>query len=169
MDFFAFNTIKFGPLEIRSQLTYAQNANYLAMISGFAVSSLNPTTDERKYTNLSSINYWVDINIDRKIEPGLFVGIGKNLGARRNIIQCIFDPATGEEEKTIYGLFDDGDQIDTIFRVSPRVRFHLLPIDFAAEVQYTRAAYGCINNRGRIENVDPVANTRLIFTAYYYF
>lgn len=169
MDFFAFNTIKFDPLEIRSQLTYGQNSNYLAMIGGFAVSSLNPTTDERKYTNLSSINYWVDINVNRKIEPGLFIGIGKNLGARRNIIQCIFDPATGEDEKTIYGLFDDGDQIDTVFRVSPRVRFHVLPIDFAAEVEYTRAGYGCINNRGRIENVDPVANTRLIFTAYYYF
>ncbi len=169
MDFYAFNNLKFDPLEIRSQLTYAQNANYLATISGFAVSSLNPTTDERKYTNLSSINYWLDINVNCKVEPGLFIGIGKNLGAHRNIIQCIFNPETGQEEKTIYGLFDDGDQIDTIVRASPRIRFHILPMEIAAEVEYTRAGYGCINNRGRIENVDPVANTRLIFTAYYYF
>ncbi|MEX0848943.1 MAG: hypothetical protein WD055_01845 [Candidatus Dependentiae bacterium] len=165
----AFATIKLEPVEIRQQLIYAQNANDLSMLSGFAVTSVNPTTDERRYTNTNAVSYWMDININRQIEPGLFIGITKNLGAHRNIIQCLIDPATGQEERTLYGLAEIGDQVDTLFRISPRVRFHVLPIDFAAEIEYTRSASGCINNRARIDNIDPVSNTRLIFTAYYYF
>ncbi len=162
----AFSTIKFEPLEIRHQVTYAQNANDLLMIGGFAVSSIESTTDKRRYTNLNTLSYWMDININRRFEPGLFIGILKNLGSHRNIIQCIPNLQTGQEEQTIYTF---GEGIDTLFKVSPRIRVHILPIDFAAEVAYTRATYGCINDRGKVKNTCPVANTRLIFAAYYYF
>jgi hypothetical protein len=165
----AFATLKFDPVEIRQQLCYAQNANDIAMFSGFAVTSVNPTTDERRYTNTSIVSYWMDININRQIEPGLFIGVSKNLGAHSNIIQCLIDPATHEEERTIYNFSDIASQCDTIFRVSPRIRFHILPVDFATEIEYTRSAFGCINNKARIENADPVSNTRLLFTAYFYF
>ncbi len=162
----AFSTLKFEPLEIRHQITYAQNANDLLMIGGFAVSSIDPNTDKRRYTNLNTLSYWMDININRRFEPGLFIGILKNLGANRNIIQCIPNLQTGQEEQTIYTF---GEGIDTLFKVSPRIRVHILPVDFAAEIAYTRATYGCINDRGKVKNTCPVANTRLIFAAYYYF
>jgi hypothetical protein len=162
----AFATMKFEPLEIRQQITYAQNANDISIIGGFAVSSVDPATDKRHYTNLNTLSYWMDINIDRRIEPGLFIGIAKNLGANSNVIQCLPDPKTDTPEETLY-FFGKG--IDTLFKISPRIRWHILPIDFATEVAYTRATYGCINNRGRIENAAPVSNTRLIFAAYYYF
>ncbi len=163
---FAFATVKFEPIEIRQQFTYAQNANDLAMLSGFAVTSVNPTTDERHYTNTAVASYWMDININRKIEPGLFIGVSKNLGARRDIIQCIKDPATEEEQSTIYSF---GEDIDTLFRATPRVRFHVLPVDFAVEIEYTRASFGCLDNKAKVQNTNSVANTRLLFTTYYYF
>ncbi len=163
---FAFATVKFEPVEIRQKLTFAQNANNLAMLSGFAVTSVNPTTDERHYTNTAVAAYWMDININKQIEPGLFIGVSKNLGAQRDIIQCIKDPATGEEQSTIYSF---GEDIDLTFRVAPRIRFHVLPVDFATEIEYSWASFGCLDNRAKVQNTDPVANTRLLFTAYYYF
>ncbi len=165
----AFATVKFEPVELRQQFLLAQNAVDLTLLNGFAVSSVEPITDKRRYTNINAASYWIDININRQIEPGLFIGILKNLGARRNIIPCITDLQTGVEEKTIYGLDVDSEQIDTLFRIAPRCRFHILPIDFATEVEYTRATFGCLDRRGRVKNADPIANTRLLFSASYYF
>lgn len=162
----AFSTVKYEPLEIRQQVTYAQNASSLLMIGGFAVHSIEPVTDKRRYTNLNTASYWIDINVNRRIEPGLFMGILKNLGARHSVIPCIPDLQTGDEESTIYTI---GEGIDTLFKIAPRVRVHILPVDFAAEIAYTRATYGCINSFGKVKNTCPVANTRLIFAAYYYF
>ncbi|MEX0848944.1 MAG: hypothetical protein WD055_01850 [Candidatus Dependentiae bacterium] len=162
----AFATIKFEPLEIRQQITYAQNASNIAMLGGFAVSSVDPATDKRHYTNLNTLSYWMDININRKIEPGLFIGIAKNLGANSTIIQCLPNPKTDTPEETLYYF---GKGINTLFKCSPRIRWHILPIDFATEIAYTRATYGCIDDYGRIQNSAPVSNTRLIFAAYYFF
>jgi hypothetical protein len=166
---FGFATLKFEPLEIRTQLTYAQNASDRLMISGYAVSSVNPTTDERTYTNIAALGYWLDINVNRKIEPGLFIGITKNLGAQQPIIPCIFDPITGVEESTVYAFLDHSENIDIVFRIAPRVRFHILPADFAFELEYTRASWGCMNTSGKVQNANPVGNIRALFTTYYYF
>lgn len=166
---FGFATLKFEPLEIRTQLTYAQNAADRFMISGYAVSSINPTTDERTYTNIAALGYWIDININRKIEPGLFIGITKNLGAQQPIIPCIVDPLTGKEESTVYAFLAHSENLDTVFRVAPRVRFHILPVDFAFELEYTRASWGCMTESGKVQNAHPVGNLRGLFTTYYYF
>ncbi len=164
-----FSTIKFEPLEIRSSLTYSENATDLGSVSGYAVATVNPTTDERTYTNTRSINYWIDININKQIEPGLFVGVLKNLGARRPIIPCVYNPKTDTDEHTIYTLFGDAEQLDTVFEVTPRIRLHILPVDFAFEYRYIRAGFGCLDRRARPQNVDPVSDNRILFTAYYYF
>lgn len=161
-----FATIKFKPLEIRQQLTLAQNANNLNLLGGFAVTTVDPITDKRRYTNINAVSYWIDININRKIEPGVFMGIVKNLGARTDIIQCISDPATGIETGTLYS---EGKDIDSVFKCLPRIRFHVLPIDFAFELEYTRATYGCIDDRGKVKNLDPVHHIRAMFASYYYF
>lgn len=163
---FLFAKVIFDALEIRQNIIFAQNANNIVLLGGFGVTCVNPTTDERKYTNINNFAYWIDFNINRKIEPGLFMGISKNLGARKDVIQCIKDPATGIEEATIYGL---GLTINTLFKIAPRVRFHVLPVDFAAEIEYSRAAYGCLDNKARVQNTDPVRNVRLLLTTFYYF
>lgn len=161
-----FAKVIFGSLEIRQNLIFSQNANNLVLLGGYGVTSVNPATDERKYTNLNTLTYWMDINIKRKIEPGLFIGIAKNLGAHKDVIPCITSPSTGVQEATVYGL---GVDIDTLVRIVPRVRWHILPVDFCAEIEVIRAAYGCLNEKAQVKNTDPTTNIRLLFTTYYYF
>jgi hypothetical protein len=161
-----FATTKFNAFEIRQQLTFAQNANNLSLLSGFAIESIAPITDHRTYANTDALSYWMDININKKIEPGLFIGIVKNLGARKNIIPCICDPETGIETSTIYTTDNN---LSSVFKCYPRIRFHILPFDFAFEFEYTRAAYGCIDPKGKVKNTDPVHLMRAMFASYYYF
>lgn len=162
----AFAKVIFGDLEIRQNIIFAQNANNLSLLGGYAVTNINPTTDQRSYTNISSLTYWIDINLTQKIEPGLFIGIAKNLGARKEITPCIKNPATGLEENTVYG---QGTNINTIFKVCPRIRFHVLPVDFAGELEIIRTSYGCLNENAQVKNRDPVTGIRLLLTTYYYF
>lgn len=161
-----FTTVIFEPLEIRQQLIYAQNATNLVLLGGYAVTEIDPVTDARKYTHISSLSYWIDINMNRQIEPGIFIGITKNLGASKEIIQCIPDPSTGIQESTVYAI---GPDINTVVRIAPRIRFHIAPIDWAMEIEYCRATYGCLNEKAQVKNTNPVANIRLLFAAYYYF
>jgi hypothetical protein len=161
-----FATIKFKPLEIRQQLTYAQNGNDLNLLGGFAVTHVDPVTDERKYANISALSYWIDLNINKAIEPGIFIGIIKNLGSRQDIIPCIKDPSSGIEIPTIYS---QGPDINTVFKCFPRIRFHISPVDFAFEFEITRATYGCINNQGKVKRTDPTTLLRAMFASYYYF
>lgn len=162
----AFTTLKFRPIEIRQQLTYAQNGNALTLLGGFAVASIDPVTDQRTYTNLPALSYWADFNINQKIEPGLFIGIIKNIGSRKEIIQCIEDPITHTQTSTIYS---QGPDINSVFKCYPRVRFHAAPFDFACEFEYTRATYGCINEKGKVINTQPVNHLRLLVASYFYF
>lgn len=161
-----FATITFEPLEVRQQLTYGQNATDLTMLGGYAVTSYNAATDERTYTNLNTITYWIDINIDKKTEPGVFMGIAKNLGARKPIIQCITDPKTGAQETTVYSPEPD---VDSVFKCYPRIRFHTLPIEFALELQYSRATYGCLDEQARVKRLDPTHHLRMLFVSYFFF
>lgn len=161
-----FATIKFEPLEIRQQLTFAQNGNNLNLLGGFAVTDVEPVTDLRHYTNINAISYWIDININRLIEPGIFMGVVKNMGARTNIIPCLKNPDTDIEISTIYSL---GKDISTVFKCYPRIRFHILPVDFAFEFEYTRTTYGCIDEMGKVKNIEPVNHIRGLFASYYYF
>lgn len=161
-----FAKIVFDAFEIRQNLIFSQNASNLNLLGGYAVSTVNPVTDERSYTNLNTLSYWIDLNYKRKIEPGIFLGIAKNFGARKDIIPCIKNIQTDTEEATIYGL---GFAIDTLLRLSPRVRYHALPADFCAEIEIVRAAYGCLNDKAQVKNTDPVTNIRLLLTTYYYF
>lgn len=153
-------------LEVRQNLIFSQNATNLNLLGGYAVTTVNPVTDQRSYTNLNTLSYWFDLNVKRKVEPGIFIGIAKNFGARKNIIPCIKNIQTNTEENTVYGL---GVTINTLFRISPRIRYHVLPADFCAEIEFVRAAYGCLNEKAQVKNLNPVTNIRLLLTTFYYF
>jgi hypothetical protein len=77
-----------------------------------------------------------------EVEPGLFMGISKNIGASHKIIPSITDPHTGKTERLIYDY--DFENIDFVYRVSPRIRWFLKPFIFAGELEITGARYGNI-------------------------
>jgi hypothetical protein len=145
--------------------TYAENALFYNMIGGYAVSSVDLFTDERTYTNLRTASVWTELIYGTCVEPGIYAGYVKNLGANKPIIEEVYKP-NGSTEPTIYGI---GLDIDWMIRVAPRIRWYKTPVIIGAEVQFTRTAFGTRDCEGKVRNTDPVNNTRFLLAFYYVF
>lgn len=143
-----------------SKFCYAEDAAMWAMIGGYAVHTQQPITDSRTYVPFRSISYWSELIFQGDIEPALFIGYVKNLGAKKSIIQSIGD------ESTVYGL---GTNIKAVFRASPRIRWYIKSLVLGAEIEYTRASYGTLDECGNVNNTIPIGNTRFLFATYYIF
>lgn len=154
---------------IKNTLLFGGNVSNYGIIGGYAVEkdTTNPITGKQKYTNTRTLTAWSDVTFlpFRYIEPGFFIGIGKNFGSAKSIERNRVDPF-GIPVRTIYGL---GNDIDTVFRISPRVRVNINNITFAGEIEYTRAVYGNVTNHGHVTNLSPVANTQFLFSTFLFF
>jgi hypothetical protein len=165
--FFAFAKYTYTPLSIRSQLSWAQNGADYHLLGGYAVKNIDPITDHRTYTNITFLTYWIDLNIDKKISPGLFCGVGKNLSTNACIIPAKCNTCLGVEERLIYAL---GADIHNMIKIMPRIRFHFKPMTFAAEVDWSWIRYGCIEDFGcTMQTTDSVSNVRILLATYFYF
>jgi len=133
-----------------------QNASDLVMIGGYAVSEItDPANQFKKYTNISTANAWADITTNgKRVTAGLFTGFSKNLGAG--------DEISG----SVYGR---GNNIDHIFRISPRITFTEGRLSFAAEIENTSAAYGTMQSSGKVTNAESVNNTRILIATIFKF
>ena len=85
----AFASFHWENLGLRLKFVYAQNGNPMTLLSGYAVHSIDPYTDHRTYTNTQCLNLWLDTAYHGEFEPGLFLGITKNIGALQSIIPSI--------------------------------------------------------------------------------
>ena len=154
----AFTTLKIktNPLNISLMGIYGQNASDLLMIGGYAVSEITDTSNQFKnYTNLNTANIWADLSTNgKKLIFGLFTGFSKNLGSNEQII------------RPVYGR---GNNIDHLFRISPRITITEGRLSFAAEVENTTAAYGTIQDDGRVTNLHNVSNVRFLLSAIFKF
>lgn len=157
-SFSAFTTLKIKtkPVNISLMGVYGQNASDLLMIGGYAVSQVtNLITREKIYTNLNTGNLWVDLNTNgKKYVFGLFTGFSKNLGAS--------EPIDG----AVYGR---GNNIDHLFRISPRAAVTEGRLSFAVEVENTIAAYGTMQPDGKVINTNSVGNLRILLSTIYKF
>ena len=163
----AFASFNWERLGLRLKFIYGQNGDSYGLISGYAVHSIDPYTDKRSYTNTQCLNAWLDTAYKGEVEPGLFLGVSKNIGALRSIIPSIIDPETGQKENLIYssGL----QNIDVLFRVQPRIRWFLKPFVFGAELELTGAKYGAVTDTARVINTQLVNNLRVLLAAFYVF
>ncbi len=143
-----------------TKFAYAQDAAIWDMIGGYAVHTEDPTTDIRTYTPLRTAAFWAELIFQGTVEPALFIGAAKNLGAKETIIENI------GPEPTVYGI---GTNINTVFRASPRIRWYIKSFVVSVELEYTRATYGTLNAFGKVENTMPVGNARFLFATYYIF
>lgn len=160
-----YSDFKWEYVDTRTKLIYAQNATDQCMNGGYAVSCVDSTTDRREYTTLNQFAIWNDTQItkSKSVVPGWFIGVAKNLGANKPIIQIVDN--NGVEETTIYG---QGNTISYVFRVSPRLEYNIHNFTFALEIEYTRAAYGTIDCDGDVIDTCPVGNTRILASLFYY-
>ena len=159
----AYYTLFYCPFKISTKVIYGQNTVDMGMLGGYAIQSINPITDEQTYTNIRVASIWTDIvcTAFASFEPGLFFGYTKNLGTQKTI-DMSKDPH----------LFALGEDIDMMWRIAPRCRWRRENITFAAEIEYTAAAFGTFvnrDNKSKVINSSWVDNIRALFAVYYFF
>lgn len=152
--------LKAGKYSVSSKILYGQNMTDFSMLGGYAVHTQNPITGVAHYTTLNVVSWWADISrAHNGFEPGIFLGMCKNLGSQKSIMPNM--------PSTIYAF---GQNIDTVMRISPRIRWSLSKsLIFGFETEYTSAAYGTIETDGTVSTTNTVGNLRLLAALYYNF
>lgn len=145
-----------GKFGIKGQALYGQNLSDHLMLGGYAVSSIDPTTDAREYVNLNNLSSWIDCNyrITPAVNLGLFAGYSQNLGTEKDVVGAF------------YGR---GDDIASLYRLSPRIEWFYGPVQFIAEVEYTAAAFGKPDNRYKFDETETTNNLRVQTALVYNF
>lgn len=140
---------------VKAEAFYGQNAHHLTMIGGYACRNIDPETKAVDYTTLNTFSLWSEVHTNGLTwQPGLFLGYSKNLGA-------------GGE---IGGMcFARGNDIDSLYRISPRLVLNAGRFRFATETEWTSAAFGTPDIRGRVHGARPVGNLRVLFATYLFF
>ncbi len=152
----AYSKLDFKKLSIKLEGVFAQNAHDLTMIGGYGQTTAiaDPITGEVSYANITTASGWLDIATKgKKVQFGLFGGYAQNLGG----------------EKDIANYFARSNNIDYLYRVSPRIVFPAGKLTLAIEGEYTVAAYGTNNLDGTVANSSEVANFRGLFSCSYKF
>ncbi len=152
----AFIRVKRAPLTIRAGGTYAGNGHGFSMIGGYAVKSVTDTARGLvDYATIRTLAVWGDLAIGgKRWSTGIFGGFSRNLGAGTQV--------TGP-------FYSRGTDIDYVYRVAPRLILTVSKLKFAAEVDYTVAAYGTITGNGMVSHSKEVGNLRGLLGVYYYF
>jgi len=159
-----YTRLEHDPVVVKAKVTFASNLPDQGMIGGYGVATRDPETGAETYTSLRNITFMFDIKLNRKVEPGLFIGYTKNIGSSRELFQR--PDRIGNSRFVLHALSPN---LDTAIAISPRVRWHVKPVMFAAELEYIRASFGEINQCGKVDCALPVDNVRFTFAAYYYF
>lgn len=156
LSLLAFAKAKTSGFTVKAEAAYGENvADYLSL-GGFAVKD---TLDRAKglvsYTPIKVMSAWIDMHTNAsKVQVGLFAGYSKNLGAKDEI------------NGPVWGL---GTNIGQLFRVSPRIIYNSGKVRLAGEIEYTGAAYGSMDEMAIPQDLEHVANLRVLLAAYYFF
>ena len=158
----SFNTLVFAKFKakkftLKLQGIYGQNMPDVLSIGGFAITD---STDKTKgfvsYSSINTASAWIDLHSNgKKFQVGIFGGYSKNLGASKDIVG------------PIYGL---GTNIESIYRISPRLIYKSNNVKFALEGEYTLANYGATRDaKGVPTTITAADNFRLLFACFYVF
>ncbi len=148
--------LKLRPVTLKAGAEYGGNNNAYTMLGGFAVKS---TTEPDKgfvdYANVRSFSTWAEFHTNsQKLQPGLFLAYGKNLGVGETVIGP---------------YYARGSNIDYAYRVSPRLVFNVNKLRLAGELEYTVAAYGKTTSQGYVSETKEIGNLRILLGVYYFF
>ena len=133
---------------------YGQNLTDLLMLGGYAVSAVDTGTGYEEYTPLNVYSVWTDLSYGKDIQPGIFIGYTRNLGADNKIVGSYSTRVSN---------------IDKIFRITPRVIFNFSKVRFAVETEFTSTSYGKTDEFGKVNDTKDVLNIRGLMAVYYFF
>ncbi|MFZ4740428.1 MAG: hypothetical protein ACOYLE_04635 [Bacteroidales bacterium] len=152
-----FSKLSFKIVDIKLQGSWGENLSEHTMLGGYFERLIDPLTGEAKYGNMSTMNAWIDITTKAvKWKFGFFAGYTKNLGYSNDI-------AT---KGKFYGR---GNNINNIYRISPRITYTSGQLVFGSEFEYTAIAYGTPDIKGKINNALEYSNFRVLLSASYNF
>jgi hypothetical protein len=152
--FMAYARYRYQKFDIKGKAIYGQNMSEHLMLGGYAESQVDPKCGAVTYTPLNNMSLWGNILYGDRIVAGFFAGYAKNFGA---------------SDEVMGNYFGRGENIAYLYRVAPSVTFNSGSIALCTELEYTAAAYGIPDARGRVKNHSEVGNLRLLFTALYFF
>ena len=156
----AYFNLKIPVLTIKMQYRYGENISDILSVSGFAVKNIvDATTGELSYTPLKNTTFWGEVHTNGKeFQFGIFGGILINNGTKEKMSSTL---------NTVYGLTTN---IESLYRIAPRIIYNSGKFRAAFELEYTSADYGNDYNLNYIPNsVKTVANIRALFSTYYFF
>jgi hypothetical protein len=176
--FGSFTTLGFGKLvvpafTIKIYALFGQNTFDDVMLGGYAVDTINnSTTGSVKYLPINIISTWFEIVTNSgDVQYGMFAGYTKNIGLSKelgfiknsNIISALQNTTRG---------FD----INSVFRIAPRIVFISGNLHLSGEIEYTNAEYATrkngeisIDRKGKTTQTESVANIRTLFAVTLFF
>lgn len=146
--------ITFNKLVVSGLALYGANLTDVSMLGGYAVKSSNPVTKIEDYTPIKVYAFWSDISYGSDLKLGVFLGYTKNLG-------------TTEENTGKY--YARGANIESVYRIAPRIEYQENKIKLSFETEYTNAAYGLPDSFGKFNNATGVNNIRIQSSIFYFF
>lgn len=145
-------------LTITTQVVYGQNTYDLLMLGGYVVKEvISKETAEKNFMNLNTASVWTDIQTNEgKFIAGIFGGFSKNMGAR-DFVEGPF--------------YSRGSNIDTVYRLAPRIIYNNLPVTISMEGELTTVGYGIVNGdkKGGTTSAKSVLNLRTLLSLKYIF
>ena len=147
------------PVTLKLEARYGENISDVLSINGFAVKEIaNTTTGECTYTPVKNGTIWTEITTNGNLQFGIFGGITKNLGTRESM------SSAGNK------VYELAQNLNALYRISPRMIYNTGKIRIALELEYTHAAYGSNYDVNYIPgNTVPVSNLRVLLGTYYFF
>jgi len=146
-------------ITVKFETVYGQNLSHLVMIGGYGAAENTALVDDYSYSNINTLSLWSEVHTNfTKFNAGIFFGYSSNLSANDDYYSL--DYARGED-------------IDYIFRISPRIQYTSGKVTFTLEHMMTGAAYGrldIVNADYSFTDTDkPTINHRIMLGARFKF
>jgi hypothetical protein len=148
--------LSFSKFTVKMEGSWGQNNYDVLMLGSYAATSLDAVSGRMTYTPTGSVSAWTEIHSNNPVwQPGVFAGFTRNLGAGEDILPGSIAGTRGN--------------IDFVYRISPRLIYNTGKMRFGLELEYTAAAFGTPDSRGRVENTTVVGNFRTLLGVFYFF
>lgn len=153
----AFTKLRANKFTFKLEGIYGKNLSEFTMIGGYGASQDPTLTDDYNYSNINTCSFWSECYAEgEKFLFGIFGGYSQNLGSDNNY----------------YSIgYARNDDLNYIYRISPRVEYKKGKLSFIVEYMITGAAYATdfSNHHKPIKSDNPTINNRTILGAKYTF
>lgn len=151
----AFARIKTAAITIKAAGLYGENTFDLTMIGGYYTEKIDED-GKPHFLPSRTLSAWTDMHTNGLVwQAGLFAGYSGNLG-------------TPGEVNTGFAYMR-GANIDYLYRISPRLIYNAGNLRIAPEIEYTVAAYGDLQDDGKVKNSEEIGNLRFMIGVFYFF